>query len=63
MKELLSNTVAWIDLISPTQDELKILQDELKIPEAIVHQISKPSDHNKMEFFHDFFYTILHFPI
>ncbi len=63
MKELISNKVAWIDLISPTREELDILINELKIPEKIVNQIAKPSDSNKMEFFHDFFYTILHFPI
>jgi len=63
MKELLSNAVAWIDLISPTTAELDILKNELKIPEKIVDQISRPSDNNKMEFYSDFFYTILHFPI
>jgi Mg2+ and Co2+ transporter CorA len=63
MKELLSNKVAWIDLVSPTKEELDILINELKIPEKIVDQIAKPSDSNKMEFFNDFFYTILHFPI
>ncbi len=63
MKELISNKVAWIDLISPTSEELNILRNELKIPEKIVDQIAKPSDINKMEFYNDFFYTILHFPI
>jgi Mg2+ and Co2+ transporter CorA len=63
MKELLSNAVAWIDLISPTASELDILKNELKIPEKIVEQIARPSDNNKMEFYSDFFYTILHFPI
>lgn len=63
MKEILSNKVAWIDLTSPTQAELDVLKTELKIPEIIVDQISMPSHRNKMEFYKDFFYAVLYFPI
>jgi Mg2+ and Co2+ transporter CorA len=63
MKELLSNAVAWINLISPTTEDLNILKNELNIPDKIINQIAKPSDNNKMEFYNDFFYTIFYFPI
>jgi Mg2+ and Co2+ transporter CorA len=63
MKELLSNKVAWIDLTSPTNEELEILKNELKIPEKVIDQIRIPSNRNKMEFYKDFFYAILYFPI
>ena len=63
MKELLSNKVTWIDLTSPTNEELEALEKELKIPEAILNQIRIPSNRNKMEFYHDFFYAVLYFPI
>jgi len=63
MKEILSNKVAWIDLTSPTEEELEILKTELKIPETVICQIRIPSNRNKMEFYKDFFYAVLYFPI
>ena len=63
MKEILSNKVAWIDLTSPSNEELDVLQNELKIPATIINQIKIPSHRNKMEFYKDFFYAVLYFPI
>ena len=63
MKEILSNKVAWIDLTSPSHEELDILQNELKIPQAVIDQIKIPSNRNKMEFYKEFFYAVLYFPI
>lgn len=63
MKELISNKVAWIDLISPNDDELDALKNELKIPEKVVNQIRITANRNKMEFYKDFFYAVLYFPI
>jgi Mg2+ and Co2+ transporter CorA len=63
MKELLSNNVTWIDITSPTGEDLNILEKELKIPKKIVEQIQKKSSGNKMEFYQDCFYSVLYFPI
>lgn len=54
--------LVWIDLESPTSDEVRKISDEYNIHPLVARELTSPSDRAKVELHHNFIYLILHFP-
>ncbi|MFZ3020124.1 MAG: CorA family divalent cation transporter [Minisyncoccia bacterium] len=52
----------WIDLSSPTRDEIKSLLDEKKIPIHLVDELVSPSDRPMAMMADGVLYSVFHFP-
>ncbi len=57
------NGLTWIDLETPTEDELKQISTEYNIHPLVGKELSEPSLRSKVDLYSDFIYLILHFPI
>ena len=56
------NGVLWIDLESPTQDEVRGIVEQFGIPTMVAEELLLPSTKPRAEFYNSFMYAILHFP-
>ncbi|MEK7120838.1 MAG: CorA family divalent cation transporter [Patescibacteria group bacterium] len=52
----------WLDVESPTQDEVRSLMQEFGINTTVAEEILLPSLKPKVDFYKDYIYLILHFP-
>ncbi len=55
-------SLTWVDLESPTIDELSHIMEEYNIPKSIEKEIGQFSDYSKVELYEKCIYLILHFP-
>ena len=56
------NNITWIDVESPTQEEIHALMEEYEIHPAVAEELLLPSIKPKIELYENFIYLILHFP-
>ncbi len=56
------HTLVWIDLESPTQEEIRSVAKEYRLNPLVVHELSAPTLKPKVDLYEDFIYLILHFP-
>ena len=54
--------LTWIDLESPTRDEVRHLVEEFHIEPLIGEELLLPSTRPRVEFYPSYLYVILHFP-
>lgn len=54
--------LVWIDLESPTQEEIREIAATYRLHPLVVHELSAPTLKPKVDFYADFIYLILHFP-
>ena len=54
--------IVWVDLESPTPDEVRSLMDEFAIAPAVAEELLAPSLHPCIEEFSNYAYVVLHFP-
>ena len=54
--------ITWVDLISPSQEEIDEVVKEYKLHALIGEELSAPSARSKVDVYDDFLYLILHFP-
>lgn len=54
--------IFWLDIESPTKDEIEHLSDELEIPEALKNELLPKTLRSKVQNYEDGFYLVLHFP-
>lgn len=54
--------IFWLDIESPTKDEIEHLSDELDIPEIIKNELLPKTLRSKVQTYEDGFYLVLHFP-
>jgi len=54
--------LAWIDVVSPTQDEIRSLMEEFSLDPLIAEELIAPSVRNRVDTRDDYFYVTLHFP-
>ncbi len=54
--------LTWIDLDSPTPDEIRAVADEYRLNPLVVHELSAPTLKPKVDLYDSFIYLILHFP-
>ena len=58
-----SKNAAWIDLESPSQDEIREIAKEFHLNPLVVHELSAPTLKPKVDMYENFIYLILHFPL
>src|SRR3989338_1877475 len=56
------NGVLWIDLESPTQDEVKVVVEQFGIVPMVAEELLIPSIKPRAEFYDAYMYVVLHFP-
>ena len=54
--------LVWIDLESPTQEEIREIAAAYQLHPLVVHELSAPTLKPKVDFYGNFIYLILHFP-
>ncbi|MGB2580381.1 MAG: magnesium transporter CorA family protein [Minisyncoccia bacterium] len=54
--------LVWIDVLSPTPEEVRILMDEFSIHPLVAEELLTPTLRSKVDLYNDFIYLILHFP-
>lgn len=52
----------WIDVLSPTPEEVRVLMDEFNIHPLVAEELLTPTLRSKVDLYDDFIYLILHFP-
>lgn len=62
IKEYKYHDLVWLDLESPSPEEVKHTIEEFHIHPLIAHELSTPSLRPKVDLYPDFIYLILHFP-
>lgn len=55
-------TLTWVDMESPTQDEIREIAKEYRLNPFVVHELSAPTLKPKVDLYENFIYLILHFP-
>lgn len=54
--------LVWLDVLSPTPEEVRLLMDEFSIHPLVAEELLVPTLRSKVDLYHDFIYLILHFP-
>lgn len=54
--------ITWIDVVSPTHDEIRDLMQEFSLDPLIADELIIPSLRNRVDARDDYFYVVLHFP-
>ncbi|HEY4479390.1 MAG TPA: CorA family divalent cation transporter [Candidatus Paceibacterota bacterium] len=55
--------LVWIDLESPTHEEIEEIAGQYKIGHLVTQELARPSFKPKVETYPDYIYLILHFPV
>lgn len=63
LKQFKYKDITWLDLESPTEEELAQIGGEYKIHPLIISELQKPSLRTKVDLYNDYLYLILHFPV
>ncbi|MHB8651809.1 MAG: magnesium transporter CorA family protein [Minisyncoccota bacterium] len=56
------NDLVWVDLESPTVDEVRQIMEEFSIPPLVGNELVSHSERPKVDLYDQFVYLILHFP-
>lgn len=54
--------LVWVDVQSPTQEEVRTLMEEFSIHPLVADELLGPTLRPKVDLYHNFIYLILHFP-
>lgn len=54
--------ITWVDLESPSEDELLHILEEYRVPEHLIHELSTETILSKVDGYKDIIYLVLHFP-
>jgi magnesium transporter len=54
--------LVWVDVVSPTQEEVRSLMEEFHLDPLIADELLAPSVRNRVDAREDYFYLVLHFP-
>jgi magnesium transporter len=57
-----SGNLVWVDLFSPTIDEIRQIVNEYSIHPLVAHELNIPTLRPKVDLYDNFIYLILHFP-
>jgi len=55
--------LTWVDLESPTKEEVITLKDEYKLPDLVADELYEPTTRSKIDKYDNVIYLILHFPV
>jgi len=56
------NGLMWVDLESPTREEVRQVMEEFKLDHFVAEELLLPTTKPRVEFHGDYLYLILHFP-
>lgn len=54
--------LSWIDLDSPTQEEVRKVSEEYHLNPLVAHELATPTPRAKVDLYDDYIYLVLHFP-
>lgn len=54
--------LTWIDIVSPTQEEVRAIMEEFSLDPMIAEELLVPSVRNRVDAREEYFYVVLHFP-
>jgi len=54
--------ITWVDLESPTKEEVLSLMEEFDIPELVGEELLRPTIRSKVDLYDNLIYLVLHFP-
>ncbi len=57
-----NNGLLWVDIESPTEDDLLEIERDFKINPEVKKELSLPSERPKVDMYKNYMYMILHFP-
>lgn len=63
LKKLRFRDITWIDVESPTKDDVLALEEEYGIHPVVLDELTKPSPRPRLDVYNNFLYLILHFPL
>lgn len=63
LSRYINKKITWIDLESPTQDEVRGIMKEFGIHPLVGNELLSPTVRPKVDIYPDYIYLILHFPI
>ncbi len=55
--------ITWVDLDSPTREEVLSMSDEFGLPILVIEEIVRPSIRSRVDVYPNILYLILHFPV
>ena len=56
------NRIVWIDLETPTRDEVRSVMDEFSIEPFVAEELLLPSARPRADFYPNYIFLVLHFP-
>ena len=56
------NGLVWVDLESPSRDEVRDIMDQFGIAPLVAEEVLLPATKPRVEFYGDYVYLVLHFP-
>jgi len=56
------NGLVWVDLESPSRDEVQDVVDQFAIESSVAEELLLPSTKPRVDFYADYAYLVLHFP-
>ncbi|MDQ5890103.1 MAG: magnesium transporter, partial [Patescibacteria group bacterium] len=62
IKQFRHKEITWIDVTSPTKDELTQLSKDYNIHSLVENEASSPSVKSRVDLYDSYLYLILHFP-
>ena len=57
------NGSVWVDIVSPTKEEVLRISDEFDIAQSVIHELISPSFKSRVDMHKEYIYMILHFPV
>ncbi len=63
IKQLKYQNVTWIDVVSPTKEELEAISKQYNLHSLVTEEFAEPSLRSKVDLYENYLYLILHFPI
>ena len=62
MRQIFKNKITWIDIASPTEDDIEYLRANYKLHPLICEELAGPSQRSKTETYDDYLFLVIHFP-
>lgn len=62
LKQFKYKDIVWLDLESPTSDEVGTVGRQYKIHPLVLAELAGPSERSKVDVYSEFIYLVLHFP-
>lgn len=63
IKQLKYKNVTWIDISKPTREEVNNLVKQYNLHDVVSDELLSPSSRSKVDYYEDYIYLVLHFPL